>query len=182
MQRFWKRTASLLLCGVLLVNNLPLAAMAEEEMLEEVLEEGGEVLQEADSGGMPQMMLLTPDPEPEQEPGLTLQPEPEIVEYPVMVNGTKVTSANAGSILANGNISYDGKVTIVLAEDSENQIGTLYAGADLVIMGQGTLYVGEIEVDGNLTVDDAVVTVGTEPEENESAVFVLTVKDKITFG
>ena len=111
MKHVWKRAMSLLLSGVLLVGNVPFAALATEEPVEELIVE--EVLEE---------VIQTPETQPTDPAATTTVEIPPVtdtvanadaepqdnsaIDYPVMVGDSYVTSANAADILGNGTVSF----------------------------------------------------------------------------
>ncbi|MBP3927067.1 MAG: hypothetical protein J6D13_07820, partial [Clostridium sp.] len=184
MKNVWKRTACLLLSGLLLFGSVPVQALATEEVVEEVFEETIKPLDEegTDQTDSRQMISLVTDEVLEEDPSLQ-----EITYYPVYVNEIQITSDNMWDVLNDGTVSYDGSgrltlngavltgiradsapLTINLVGENEIYAGDLTAiqtGRDLTITGEGSLAV---------TTENAIAVsvAGSGEEENKVGLIV----------
>lgn len=176
MNNLWKRAASLMLSGVLLMSSVPVQVWATEEDPVDPVDPAALTQQEAEGDNELQLADNAP------------------VDLPIAVNGTQITSDKAADILGDQSVAFvadDNKLVlngaeaasvefgddliICLEEDTVSTIsGALcsmeYEGAEptnLTIIGKGTLYVDTIATTGNLTIEDAVVVVGTDRPESE---------------
>ena len=199
MKQICKRTMSLLLSGVLLLSNFPLAALATEETT------------------VPTETTVVETQPVETEPLQTQPVETQSVETQPVVTVLEHTAevANIGSVsklqIAKGGNSvsaewleanYIGEqnqltlnaetldsvsctdaslpLKLVLTEGTTITIsGALTAQKGIQITGKGTLIVGSIDAGENLEIVDAVVKVGSDKQSEEETKNLIKVKNEI---
>lgn len=209
MKQVWKRTMSLALSGVLLLSNVPVQALAVEDMVEVVALE--ETVSVTETQSTQSVQTAVEAAGPAAAPVVSESANPAI-DYPLIVNETMVTSANAPDILGNGTVTFvhsateGNKLTLKNAE-----VSTVYWGAyancgpdltidlpegtqstisgalvsegalpgNIKITGKGRLNVGSIQVGGNLEIVDAQVLVGGDLAEGEEQKELIKVKSSI---
>ena len=209
MKQVWKRTMSLALSGVLLLSNVPVQALAVEDMVEVVALEETVSVPETQSTQPVQTAVEAAGPAAAPVANESANPA---IDYPLIVNETMVTSANAPDILGNGTVTFvhsategnkltlkNAEVSIVswgayancgpdltidLPEGTQSTIsGALVSeGAlpgNIKITGKGRLNVGSIQAGGNLEIADAQVLVGGDLAEGEEQKELIKVKSSI---
>jgi len=163
MKNVWKRTMCLLLSGILLLGNVPVQALATEEFVEEVVEEV--VLEEETKTTQPKE--IKPAAEVKAKDSVKnagdekKSGENPLIDYPVIVNGKNVTSANKSDVLGDGTVSYDGNGTLTLKDatiTAENECAVdAYGALTIVLEGTNKLTAtagnkAAILVNGSLTI------------------------------